>query len=293
MGIPRLLFDQIETLLNAEFQRKVNFQWEKYWSKNNVVRNGEITGIGFNYYHNSRIHFQMRDSTVMCFFLKYPEKNDLDIYGGVYISRLLEPNIEPLKQLIATEFGIQNGIQFQTLQIYPPSHQNEPPTHTGILHGPAIWLLEKLSIWLGNGSEVKFQILRQYVRRYEDKNQRWSHQKTIIDRALPNYQGRQVRFWNWLEEKSRHLTREQALQRDLYTPNKPHKYTSAPHNYRPPIDHFDRVSRRLRGNTSHQDRNYQSQTSFNTRPPSPQNRPWNRRPEMNQRVQRRKQRHDL
>ena len=285
LGIPRLLFGQVETLLEAEFQRKVNFQWEKYWSQNNVVRNGEITGIGFNYYHNSRIHFQMRDSTVMCFFLKQPNDADLEIYGGVYISRLLEPNIEPLKQLIAAEFGLRDGIQFQTLQIYPTNSQHEPPTHTGILHGPGVWLLEKLSIWLGSGAEVKFQILKQYVRRYEDKNQRWSHQKVIIDRALPNYQGRQIRYWNWLEEKSRHLTREQALHRDLYTPNKPRTYSNAPHNYRPPVDHFDRVSRRLRGNPRQQSRNYQPQPSFKGRPPSPEY--WN------QRVQRRQKKQDL
>ena len=62
----------------------------------------------------------------MCFFLKKPSKEDLNMEG--FISRILEPNITPLERIIEREFGLErNTVNFQSLQIYPP---NRTPTHT-------------------------------------------------------------------------------------------------------------------------------------------------------------------
>ena len=151
-------------------------------SQNKLVRNAEITGIGFHFYHNARIHFNIQDGSgesVMCFFLKQPNETDLNIYEGVYISRILEPNITPLERIIEREFGIErNTIHFQSLQIYPPNRRDQTPTHTGILHGPAVWLLEKISFWAGSGAEVKCQILKQYFRQYEETSKMESSKNT-------------------------------------------------------------------------------------------------------------------
>ena len=73
------------------------------------------------------------------------------------------------------------------------------------------------------------------------------------------------------------LTRKQALQRDLYTPTKK-SYNRAPHHYRPPLDHFKRISQRLREQGD-------QKNSFKCRPESPTNQ--NQNQSWNQRVRRR------
>ena len=103
----------------------------------------------------------------------------------------------------------------------------------------------------------------------------------IQDRRLPNYQQRQIAYWNWLDNHS-NLYDQDSVRRNFRVPSQ-QIYDGDPIQYYPPQTVFERNSRRNR-NYPEPPSQY-SQTSFHSKPKSPN---WKQENiHINQRVKRR------
>ena len=122
-----------------------------------------------------------------------------------------------------------------------------------------------MEVECGCFKKYHYGLLRQYEQTYSDTRQRWTHQMLIQDRRLPNYQQRQIAYWNWLDNHA-HLYDQESVRRNFRVPSQ-QIYDGEPVQYYPPQDVFERNSRRSR-NYPEPPSQY-SQQSFHSRPESP------------------------
>ena len=80
-------------------KRKLQFEWKPHWNGNYTVRNAVIKGVGLSFYNNARIHLTDSNRSITAFLLKEPTQADLAIRGGVYISSILESDVQALLTL--------------------------------------------------------------------------------------------------------------------------------------------------------------------------------------------------
>ena len=99
LGIPQVVFSTVKQRLQAEFSRKIQFEWTDRTRENKIVREAHVTGTGLFEYHSSILRLphprypHLEDKVIRLYIIKRAVPEDQNRESEVFIPRL------PVKQL--------------------------------------------------------------------------------------------------------------------------------------------------------------------------------------------------